>query len=310
VREWFGDRLKATNEAAWRAAHSRLFEHLRDATTEGQTPTLADLAPLYHAIAHGCRAGRYEEALRIYVGRIGRYGEFYSNKKLGCAGSDLAAISWFFDRPYEAPAATLTPRDRAWVLSEASFTLRAQGRLQEALPAMRAALSMHRDARALLGADKSERKFNAAAAASNLSETELLFGDVPAAMATSETSVALADLSDNAFLKMGVRAIRANALHCGGEWKKAADLFAGAERRQRKWEPEEPLLYLLQGYYYCDLLLSKGQAAGAGDRAAHSLKIARRNNDLLSIALDTLTLGRTHLAIALSGAMDEPWPFR
>ena len=48
----------ATNEAAWKAAHSRLYDHLRDTTHEGKTPTLADLAPLYHAIAHGCRAGR------------------------------------------------------------------------------------------------------------------------------------------------------------------------------------------------------------------------------------------------------------
>jgi hypothetical protein len=53
VREWFGDRLRTTNETAWKAAHSRLYDHLRDATHEGGTPTLADLAPLYHAITHG-----------------------------------------------------------------------------------------------------------------------------------------------------------------------------------------------------------------------------------------------------------------
>jgi hypothetical protein len=46
VREWFGDRLRRTNEPAWKAAHSRLYDHLRDTTHEGQAPTLADLAPL------------------------------------------------------------------------------------------------------------------------------------------------------------------------------------------------------------------------------------------------------------------------
>ena len=36
-------------------------------------PTLAELAPLYHAITHGCRAGRYEEMLdKVYVKRICR----------------------------------------------------------------------------------------------------------------------------------------------------------------------------------------------------------------------------------------------
>ena len=63
VREWFGERLRQTNEAAWKAAHGRLYEHLRDTTKEGDTPTLEDLAPLYQAIAHGCRAGRHQEAL-------------------------------------------------------------------------------------------------------------------------------------------------------------------------------------------------------------------------------------------------------
>src|SRR5271157_1974424 len=115
VREWFGERLKATNEAAWKAAHSRLYDHLRRTTREGERPTLADLAPLFHAIAHGCRAGRHQEALEeVYRNRIcrrqpdGRI-EFYSGNKLGTVGSDLAAIAWFFDRPYETLAAQLTP---------------------------------------------------------------------------------------------------------------------------------------------------------------------------------------------------------
>jgi hypothetical protein len=105
VREWFGERLKTTNEAGWKEAHSRLYDHLRDTTREGKKPTLADLAPLYHAIAHGCRAGRHQEALaEVYKNRICRRRpdgtmEFYTLYKLGAVGSDLAAISWFFDRP-------------------------------------------------------------------------------------------------------------------------------------------------------------------------------------------------------------------
>ena len=270
VREWFGERLRQTNEAAWKAAHSRLYDHLRDTTREGETPTLADLAPLYHAIAHGCRAGRYQEALdEVYMNRICRRLpdgeiEFYSVNKLGAVGSDLAAISWFFDRPYETPAAALTPPDRAWVLSEASFGLRAQGRLQEALPAMRAALRMEEEA---------QDWRNAAIAASNLSETELLVGDVAAAVATAEKSVALADRAGDAFQMMVNRTTQADALHAAGEWEKAAGLFADAERRQRERQPEYPLLYSLQGYRYCDLLLSRGRAAEARDRAAQTLRV-------------------------------------
>jgi hypothetical protein len=133
VREWFGERLEQTNGRAWRAAHSRLYDHLRRTTQEGKTPKLEDLAPLYQAIAHGCRAGRHQEALdQIYADRICRRRpdgrpEVYARKKLGAIGSDLAAISWFFDKPYATPVAALRAADQSWVLSEAAFCLRAQG---------------------------------------------------------------------------------------------------------------------------------------------------------------------------------------
>ena len=93
-------------QSAWKAAHGRIFEHLRDTTKEGNTPTLEELAPLYQAIGHGCRAGRHQEALdNIYVDRIcrrlaGGALEFYASQTLGALGSDLAAMSWFFDKPY------------------------------------------------------------------------------------------------------------------------------------------------------------------------------------------------------------------
>ncbi len=133
VREWFGQRLERTNPHAWRAAHGRLYEHLRDTTEEGQTPTLKDLAPLYQAIPHGCRAGRHQEALdEIYTDRIcrrqaGRQMEFYSFYRLGAYGSDLAAMSWFFEKAYGTPVATLM--HGYWLLGCAAVALRAQGRI-------------------------------------------------------------------------------------------------------------------------------------------------------------------------------------
>ncbi len=296
AREWFGERLRQTNEAAWKAAHSRLYDHLRDTTHEGQTPTLADLAPLYHAIAHGCRAGRYQEALyEVYLNRICRWltnggVEFYARKKLGAVASNLAAISWFFDKPYETPVAVLTPLERSWVIDQAGVALGAQGRLKEALPAMRAGLQMDQAA---------QHWQNASIAASTLSETELLVGEIAAAIPTAEQAVAHADRSADSFRMLCDRTTQADALHAGGDGGKAADLFADAERRQQKRQPEYPLLYSLQGYRYCDLLLSQGRAAEARDRAARTLEWARRHGSLLNIALDNLTLGHAHLALAL-----------
>ena len=296
VREWFGERLRQTNEAAWKAAHSRLYDHLRDMTREGPMPTLADLSPLFHAVAHACRAGRHQEALHeIYTNRIGRWPphgryQIYSMQILGAAGSDLAALSWLFDSPYETPAPALTPPARAWVLGEASRRLRARGRLQEALPAVRDSLRL---------AEEAQEGRNAAIRACNLSETELLVGDIAAAATMAETSVALADRAGGTFRMMANRTTWADALHTAGEWEKAAGLFADAERRQREQQPEYPLLYSVRGYRYCNLLLSMGRAAEARDRAAQTIVIARRDNWVLHIALDSLTLGCANLALAL-----------
>ena len=293
VREWFGERLKATNEAAWNAAHGRLYEHLRDTTQEGKTPTLEDLAPLYQAIAHGCRAGRHQEALdSIYADRICRRQSdgriaFYTRNILGAFGSDLAAISWFCTDSYAMPVAVLTPPDQSWVLGEAASLLRAQGRLTEARPAVRAGLQMLEDAQSW---------DNAAITASNLSESELLAGEVAAAVATAERSVIHGDRGGDEHIMMGTRTYHANALHTAGRREDAASVFADAERRQKDY----PLLYSTPGSRYCDLLLARGDHAAARDRATKTIAIARRNNWLLDIALDTLTLGRAHFGLTLA----------
>ena len=295
LREWFGERLRQANEAAWKTAHGRLYDYLRRTTHEGSAPTLADLTPLYHAIARGCRAGHHQEALdEVYTNRICRRRpdggiEFYSSKKLGAFASDLAALSWFFDRAYETPVAALTPTARAWALCEASFGLRAQGRLREALSAMRAGVRLF---------EEGQHWTNAALSAANLSETELVVGEIAAATATAEKAVALAGRAGDAIRMMGNRTAHADALHAAGEGQKAEELFADAERRLQERQRDTPLLSSLSGYRYCDLLLSQGKAAGARDRAAQTLQRGRTQNWVLDVALDTLTLARANLALA------------
>ena len=300
VREWFGQHLEETNPSAWRAAHSRLYEHLRDITQKGETPTLEDLAPLYQAIPHGCRAGRYQEALDdIYIGRICRRQadgtiEYYASAKLGAPGSDLAAISWFFEKPYETPAATLTAADQSWVLADAAFGLRTHGRFTEALPADRAALRMFKEATDWR---------NAAIVARNLSQTEKLVGNVGVALAAAKQAVTYADHSGDEFEIVVERVNHAHALVAAGRHNEAERLFADAEDRQKRWRPTHSTLYSVQGYQYCELLLARRQWLGARDRANQSLKITKW---LVGIALDKLTLGRAHVGLALDAVSQQP----
>jgi hypothetical protein len=295
VREWFGARLKQTNEKAWKTAHGRLYEHLRDATKEGDAPSLEQLAPLYQAIAHGCCAGRHQEALDdVYVDRIykrdadGRI-VFYSRRMLGAIGSDLAALSWFFKKPYETVIDALGESDRAWVLGEVAFRLRAIGRLAEALATMGAGLQMFEAARDWQ---------NGTIQASNLSETALLVGDISDAVKKAEKSVSLADRSSDKSWTWNSRTTLADALHAAGRLEEARAAFADAERRQSEGQPEYPLLYSLPGYQYCDLLLATVSYDAVGERAATILDWELPSDSLLDRSFARLALGRAHLGLA------------
>jgi hypothetical protein len=305
VREYFAKQLREKHEETWRAAHGRLFEHLRD-TTEHQPDTLEGLQPLYQAVAHGCLAGQYQEACDgIYFDRINRGQAFYSTNKLGALGADLGAVSCFFAPPWRLVVPALSEADQAWLLNAAAFRLRALGRLTEAVEPMRAGMenySRHGDWK------------NAATTASNLSELALTLGEVSAAVEDAERSVIFADRNGDAFERIIERTTHADALHQGGSREEATALFREAERLQAEMQPEYPRLYSVQGFWYCDLLLGEAErtagqrdrpSAGAPtdfqlgeveERAAEARKAAvALRFSLLTFALDHLTLGRVVL---------------
>jgi tetratricopeptide (TPR) repeat protein len=290
VREHFGKELQGAHANAWREGHNRLYEHLK-ATAKEYPDTLEEMAPLYAAVAHGCQAGRHQEAASdVFYQRIGRGEGAFSVKKLGAMGADLAALSGFFDPPWRRPVAGLAEDYKGFVLNEAGFCLRALGRLAEAAQPMQAAL----EARIA-----QEIWDNAARNAGNLSELYVTLGDLPGALDYARQSVELADRSGDAFLRMAMRTTLADALHQAGQLEEAEAAFREAETLQKEDQPEHPLLYSLQGYQYRDLLLGQGKVEEVQRRAAQTLDWAKqflgRGLALHDIALDHLSLGWAHL---------------
>ncbi len=138
VREHFKQQLKRERTDAWREANNRLYEHLKS-TAKELPDTVEEMSPLFAAVLHGCAAGRHQEALdEVYWRRIQRGKEAFNAKKLGAIGAELAALSGFFEIPWEKPLAELMEADKAFVLTEAGFDLRALGRLQEATQTIQA----------------------------------------------------------------------------------------------------------------------------------------------------------------------------
>ncbi|NIO70327.1 MAG: TIR domain-containing protein, partial [Anaerolineae bacterium] len=287
VREHFGQQLRQEHPEAWREGHNRLYEHLKAAAKE-YPDTLEEMTPLYAAVAHGCQAGRHQEALdEVYWRRITRGDKFFSTEKLGAFGTDLAVLSGFFDSPWRQPIAGLTEAAEGFVLSVAGYNLRALGQLAEAAQPMRAALAT---------AITREDWKNAAKQACTLSELYITSSDLAKTLEAVQQSVDLADRSGDTFMRMVNRTILANALHQAGRLPEAEATFREVEEMQKEEEPQFPLLYSAQGFRYCDLLLGQGEYREVQSRASQTLAWAEQaNQDIISVALDHLSLGRAHL---------------
>jgi hypothetical protein len=321
LREHFGAEFREKHGAAWREGHRRLYAYLCATTPDKPEATLEDLQPLYQAVAHGCHAGLQQEACdKVYYARIGRRNEAYTVHKLGAFGSDLGAVACFFETPWSLVSHALTEADQAWLLYQAAFLLRALGRLTEALDPMRANLRMRVER---------EEWQHAPSSAGNLSELELTLGEVAGAVEDAERSVTYADRSGSAFERIAFRTTLADALHQAGRRDESEARFREAEQMQAEDQSGYPLLYSLQGFQHCDLLLSEAEReAGKGEgelrideclamcravseRAARTLNWATSHFDfgLLSIALDHLTLGRAALyAAILESRSRQPVP--
>ena len=294
VREHFGQALEAERPAAWREANTRLYHFYKNLPSKQLPDTLAEMEPLFSAMAFGARAGLQQEVVDdVYWEKINRKNESFSTKQLGAFGSDLAGLATLFKQPWSQPSQNMSEAGQAWVLSVAGFGLRGLGRVREAAEPMRASLEMN------IGKNWKE----AAAIASNLSELYLTLGALREAVDFGLQAVDFADRSGDEKWgqKMINRTTLAYALYQVGQKAEAEQLFAEAEAMQRERQTKYCFLYSLQGYQYCDLLLGLEKWAEVLERANTTLQWARENNlGLLSIALDQLSIARAHAAASQS----------
>jgi SEFIR domain. len=146
IREYFDWRLRVAAAEARRTAHSRLYEQLRDSVPywpeglDGLQPLYQAVAHGCRARRH------QEACIDVYQHRIlrGTAGPqaVYSVKKLGALGTDLSALGSFFIAPWTRLAPELTEVAQAWLLNEAAYRLGALGRLTEALEPMRESMDI------------------------------------------------------------------------------------------------------------------------------------------------------------------------
>jgi hypothetical protein len=263
IREHFGRQLQNQQPKAWQQAHEYLYEYYKALPEKELPDTLEEMQPLFSAVAHGCAAGMHQQALdEVYWPRVNRESEAFLETKLGGFSDNLAVVAHFFTTTWLTPAADLTDSDKAVLVNWAGFGLRALGRLREAVEPMQVSIDSY---------FKQENWEHAAASASNLSELQLTLGDITNAVSSAAQSVVYADKSENMFQRMLKRTTHADALDQSGQLTQANELFQAAEVLQQEHQPDYPHLYSLQGFQYCDLLLSQGETEAVLERAKKTL---------------------------------------
>jgi len=270
VRQYFA--TQSTREG-----HHRLYEHYL-AQARPYPDTLEEMTPLFYAVYHGSRAGKYNDVLRIFYDRINRGDGFYLVRQLGALGTNLSVLANFFETPWNLPVAAVEPSLQAWVIGSAGFALRAFGRLSDALEPTRLAAERAANAKNFV---------HAAGGYNNLCELHLALGNLKEALPAAQRSMEFADAITlkyrSNYWQNASRTMVAHALHQLGELSEAARVFAEAEGIQT----DRPLLYGLAGYRYCVLLLDQGQSADVLRRSSQTLEWDR-DLGLLSVGLDHL----------------------
>lgn len=310
VREHFGAGLAREQPDAWRAAHAVLFDWFRALPKKDLPDTLEELEPLYRAVGHGCKAGRYRTAGgEVYQQRIHRH-QRYSLFQLGAWSSDLAALAGFFPEGWQQPPVasdagepgeTLGEADRSWLLGEAAFCLTSLGRLEEALGPRRMGRLRREEA-----GDWNNFCFSCVGLVDLLTPLGR-WGEAEQVSRESIEAAARIDAVEPRWQSIVViHATLGRALHGQGRLEEAAAAYGQGEVVQREARPQEARLYSLPGYGYCQLLLERaGQASGwreALERGRYALEIVERNKHLLSQALDHCTIGLALAALHDPGA--------
>ena len=315
VRAHFGQSLRRRNVSLWVEGHKRLFDYYRYSCAPPYPETPDEIAPLYVAITHGCRAGAYPEVLEVLQQRIWREGEgegeehysgrtmgYYSERVLGLVSPDLGALACFYEEPWERLVPGLSPEVEASLLRDTAFRLRALGRFHEAVAPMNEALSRF---------VRLEDWDGAALTIELVIEIYLSLGDLVQARFYAEQALGLARRASSFYPLLDATALLAFILNKSGEAAETTNLLVEIqELLDRNQVASGASFHQLIGCAYCDILLERLEFAYVIDHATLALRIANEKSTrwLRAVGMHHWALGQALVQRAFAEGSDDFGP--
>ena len=287
VRDYYRAQLQATDQTSRRQLHERIKQrYLRIAAEVHERSTLTELAPLVEAVHHACRAGQYEEALRLYQDRLEQGEDMHLSYRLNAYDTVSQLMDGFF--PHQASAGSpllSTGRDRRYVINRKGVAMMNTGHLEEASELFDRAVEEGRQSGDILGASQSSQ---------NKAEVSIYRGRINDAEAAAKRALQLADDLEEGEREEEVRdclTYRGWAASLAGRDDVAASSFDEAEQMQQRLEPERPFLTDIWGIAHAHFLRRHGEAERARRVAEANLRFSQDEGLIDDISICHRLLG-------------------
>ncbi|MBU0703064.1 MAG: trypsin-like peptidase domain-containing protein [Chloroflexi bacterium] len=283
---YFARLVKGEGEARFapQEAHARIKDYyLELAGDTPRFPTLDDLVPLIEVVHHGCCAGAYDEAWRVFRESIDWGSRGVVCYELGAYDTDLALMLEFFPGGSTAQEPQVSdPKVKSYILNEVGFCLMSLGRLGEAVGFYERGNAMDAEL---------EDWHNASRGYHNLASLHAYLGALAASADSAHQALALARRAENKQYEVDSMGFQAWAAHLLGDLKTAETVYLQAEALQREITPSLRYHCSTDGIKHADHLRRTGQADYARRVAEANLEICEQNRFIKDISLCRRVLG-------------------
>jgi tetratricopeptide (TPR) repeat protein len=309
VREHFRDVARTRRAGFWERGNRVLFDYFQKKVPVRRPDDNASMSILYAAVTHGSAAGLHQAVFddvllpRIWHDRR----TIYSTRRLGMTGTDLVALSNYFDHRqwtelYDLP---LTTTAQVLIRTNAGVRLRQLGRLPEARRCFGKVVDV-------ISPDTATPEQLDDASYASAQYCELLViagrltgdeGENDTALAAASRAVSLSAKGGEAYFRMHALSSQAEVYFMLGNLAGSDEYFERARRIDRDQKPKPPFLYSQGLFRYGYYLIETGRADEvlAGERADPDWGRNGEDSSLLSRAIRSLVLGAAHRALVEAG---------
>jgi tetratricopeptide (TPR) repeat protein len=251
-----------------RECHKRIYQYFGEIAPK-EANTLEEMKPLFEQIYHGCSAGMFDEAVKVYAMKIGGEPSGYKiTQKLGAWETALSLIRTFFPNGDLSKMPKVSKKDaQSWLLNAAGLALKNIGRPKEA-------------EELLIKKTKMQIEYkdweNASVGYQNLADLQFRMGELENALNSAEEALKMAEKARSDEDIIDSKAYLGQILYLLGRTKEAEENFKRADELEKKISGHR--LYGIWGVFYADFLISENKIDEASDLTQQNIEICKENN--------------------------------